>query len=58
MFEKIQASNKGKAAAKEESKKAVNKVVASPAKKSPQKVEVKSMPLLFFGFIGFAVVLF
>lgn len=54
MFEKIRASNQGKAAAKEESKKAVNKVVASPVKKSPQKVEVKSMPLLFLGFIGFA----
>ncbi|KAG5517231.1 hypothetical protein RHGRI_037851 [Rhododendron griersonianum] len=42
LFEKIRASNQGKAAAKEESKKAVNKVVASPVKKSPQKVEVKN----------------
>ncbi|CAL5428385.1 unnamed protein product [Camellia sinensis] len=41
LFDMIRASNKGKAAVKEESKRPVNKVVSTPPKKSPQKVELK-----------------
>ncbi|XP_028068983.1 replication factor C subunit 1 isoform X2 [Camellia sinensis] len=42
LFDMIRASNKGKAAVKEESKRPVNKVVSTPPKKSPQKVELKN----------------
>ncbi|XP_059665886.1 replication factor C subunit 1 isoform X2 [Cornus florida] len=44
LFDMIRASIKEKAAGREEAKKPVDKSVASPPKKSSQKVEVKSVP--------------
>ncbi|XAR60217.1 hypothetical protein NMG60_11033488 [Bertholletia excelsa] len=41
LFDIIRASSKGKTTAKEDPKKTVSKVVASPAKQTPQKVELK-----------------
>uniref|UniRef100_A0A5B7ACB2 Replication factor C subunit 1 n=1 Tax=Davidia involucrata TaxID=16924 RepID=A0A5B7ACB2_DAVIN len=41
LFDMIRASNQAKAIAREETKKPVDKVVVTPHKKSPQKVELK-----------------
>ncbi|KAM7528495.1 hypothetical protein LguiB_031905 [Lonicera macranthoides] len=45
LFDKIRASNKSKVTAREESKKPMDKVVAPLPKKSPQKIETKTIDL-------------